>query len=261
MWTNLQLREIFHLTFLRWLGHKVKANSYALKGGGNLRFFFKSFRYSEDIDLDIRGIAVGTLRDLVMQILLARSFYDNLKLFGITRVIPPDLRKAKQTETTQRFKVHLMTSAGHDLLTRIEFSRRGMEKGVVTEPVSDTILRSYKLPPMLIPHYDIQSAVVQKVVAIASRSVIQARDVFDLYILSSQYEVAMSVGEECQLPGKNKLDKAYDNLFQITFEQFRDTVVPYLEPEEQTGYDAPSSWDQVRLKVANFVDELRKQHE
>jgi hypothetical protein len=34
-----QLREIFHLEFLRRLGGKLSPKSYALKGGVNMRFF------------------------------------------------------------------------------------------------------------------------------------------------------------------------------------------------------------------------------
>jgi len=36
VFNQLQLREIFHLELLRWLGRKLKAENYALKGGVNL---------------------------------------------------------------------------------------------------------------------------------------------------------------------------------------------------------------------------------
>ena len=45
--------ELFHLVFIDLLGRKVDKKHYALKGGCNLRFFFKSFRYSEDMDVDV----------------------------------------------------------------------------------------------------------------------------------------------------------------------------------------------------------------
>ncbi|MFH1782415.1 MAG: nucleotidyl transferase AbiEii/AbiGii toxin family protein [Candidatus Omnitrophota bacterium] len=165
----LQLRELFHLEFLRWFGRKVKAEFYALKGGVNLRFFFNSFRYSEDMDLDIKGVEVDILKDVVMKILQALSFQDTLKPFGIERVVPPNISKAKQTETTQRFKIHLITYAGEDLFTKVEFSRRGFKGKAVVQPASDAILRAYKLAPLLLPHYDIQSAVLQKIEALTDR--------------------------------------------------------------------------------------------
>jgi len=55
-YNQLQLREIFHLEFLRWLGRKLKPKNYCLKGGANLRFYFNSFRYSEDMDIDAQRL-------------------------------------------------------------------------------------------------------------------------------------------------------------------------------------------------------------
>lgn len=255
IYNSLQLREIFHLEFLRWLGRSLNVKFYVLKGGVNLRFFFNSFRYSEDMDLDAQWTKVERLKEILMKILQSISFQNSLKPFGIEKLIPPDISKAKQTETTQRFKIHLITFAGEDLFTKVEFSRRGYTGEVVVQPASELILRSYKLPPLLIPHYDISSAITQKIVAIATRSVIQARDIFDLYILSSQY-TPHTTGEI--KIGNARLTKAYENVFGISFEQFRDTVISYLSSEEQATYNSLSLWDEIKLKVTNFIDELRK---
>ena len=257
VYDSLQLREIFHLEFVRWLGRKIKPEHYAVKGGTNLRFFFRSFRYSEDMDLDIKDVGVIVLKDIVMKILQSSSFQDGLTPFGVERVVPPDISRAKQTQTTQRFKIHLITSAGEDLFTKVEFSRRGFKGRVIVQPVPNPILRVYKLPPLLMAHYDIQSAAMQKVEALASRAVIQARDIFDLYVLSSQFEPANA--KEIKI-NNTHLAKAYENLLEVSFEQFRDTVIFYLSTEDQTIYNSSSSWDEVKLKTANFIDELRRQH-
>jgi hypothetical protein len=55
MYYSLQQREVFHLEFLRWFGRKLDYRYYALKGGVNMRLFFGSMRYSEDMDLDLAG--------------------------------------------------------------------------------------------------------------------------------------------------------------------------------------------------------------
>jgi len=251
----LQLREIFHLEFLRWLGRGVKPSYYVLKGGVNLRFFYNSFRYSEDIDLDARFLRVDVLQDKVMRILKSASFQNNLKPFGIDKIIPPDMAKAKQTQTTQRFKIHLITPSKEDFFTKIDFSRRKFENNIKIETVSNTILREYKLAPLLVPHYDIISMVSQKLDALAARKIIQARDAFDIYILSAQFEPSNK--EKIKLNPEN-MDKAYKNIFEISFEQFRDTVVSYLLKEDQKIYDSPRSWDEIKLKVANFIEELKK---
>lgn len=257
MHDSLQLREVFHLEFLRWLGRKIKIRHYALKGGSNLRFFFNSFRYSEDMDLDIRGINVDILKDAVMKILQARLFQDILNPFGIERVVPPNIARAKQTETTQRFKIHLITPAGEDLFSKIEFSRRGFDGKVVVEPVASIILREYRLPPLLVAHYDIKSALIQKINALSERSAVQARDIFDLYILSSQYRADEGKQEKMNTM---RLNKAYENIFAVGFEQFRDTVICYLSGEEQTIYKSASVWDEIKLKTSGFIEELKNKN-
>jgi len=258
IYNQLQIREIFHLEFLRWFGKKIKAEYYALKGGVNLRFFYDSFRYSEDIDLDVHIIRVDILQDEVMQILESSSFQDNLKSFGIYDIISSDIIKAKQTETTQRLKVHLITANGEDFFTKIEFSRRGFKNNIKIETVSNAILREYKIAPLLIPHYDIISTVSQKLEALATRTVIQGRDIFDLYILSTQFE---SSERKRNKLSKAKINQAYENVFKISFEQFKDTVIAYLSKEDQRVYHSRDSWDEIKLKTAHFIEELKRGNE
>src|SRR5215469_10237206 len=102
MWNGRQTIEIFHLLFLRAFGARVDKALFALKGGCNLRFFLKSIRYSEDLDLDIRTLAVGTLQNNVNRILETPAFLHMLRVQGIeiARTALP-----KQTETTQRWKL------------------------------------------------------------------------------------------------------------------------------------------------------------
>ncbi len=250
--TPLQIREVFHLEFLRWFSRKLEADCYCLKGGVNLRFFFKSIRYSEDMDIDMIGARVDKVKKIVMEILSISGFSDSLKSFGIEKIVPPDITKAKQTETTQRFKIHLLTSAGEDLFTKIEFSRRGLKGTAIVEPVATPILRSYKMAPLLVPHYDANSAVIQKIHAMAQRSVLQARDIFDLFWLSSQCD---GTAWE-RFSGKIVLKTAHDNIFQVGFTQFRDTVVAYLGDEDKKAYSSPEVWDEIKLKTAHFLEEL-----
>lgn len=257
IYTSLQIREVFHLEFLRWFNRKLEADRYCLKGGVNLRLFFKSIRYSEDMDIDLIGVRVDKVKKTVMDILSVRGFSDSLKSFGIEKIVPPDITKAKQTETTQRFKIHLLTSAGEDLFTKIEFSRRGMKGEGVVEPVAASILRSYKMAPLLIAHYDAGSAVIQKIHALAQRSVLQARDIFDLFWLSSQCEAA----DLQKHVGKNIRKTAYDNIFQVGFIQFRDTVIEYLKDEDKRIYSSPEAWDEIKLKTANFLEEINNEKE
>ncbi len=252
--TPLQMRELFHIEFLRWFSRKVKSAHYAVKGGVNIRLFFGSVRYSEDMDLDASGVSVQALKDTVTMILCTQSFIESLRPFGIKGIVSPDMAKAKQTDTTQRFKVHLLTAAGEDLFTKVEFSRRGISGEVKVESVPESILRPYKLAPLLVPHYDARSAMAQKISALGSRTVLQARDIFDLFVLHSQ-TAGMS-----GLPGvvnSDALKKARERVFEAEFELFRDTVVEYLSPEDQGTYGNASAWEEVKLTVAQFLEGAR----
>ena len=48
-----QVVESFHLALLTALGERGGRDAFVLKGGTNLRFFFDSLCYSEDIDIDV----------------------------------------------------------------------------------------------------------------------------------------------------------------------------------------------------------------
>ncbi len=252
MFDSLQQREVFHLAFLRALGRALPMASHALKGGSNLRFFFGSVRYSEDMDLDVSGVAVHVLRDKVMAILASRGLADTLRTYGVARVVPPDIAKAKQTETVQRFKVHLITSAGEDLSTKVEFSRRGLDAPVRTEAVPAPILARYHMAPLIAPHYSAEAAVVQKLRALIGRSRPEPRDVFDLHVLSTRLEV----GAE-SLAGRfprADAEKARERLFALEYAEYRDAVVGFLEPADQESYGSPAAWDQIRLTALAVLE-------
>lgn len=99
--------------------------------------------------MDVAAIGVAELKELVMRILQTQSFEETLYVFGIKDIIPPNIKAAKQTQTTQRFKVHLISAAGEDLFTKIEFSRRGFMGKVIAETVPAIILRNYRLTPLI----------------------------------------------------------------------------------------------------------------
>jgi len=253
MYSQLQLREIFHIEFLRHLAADMPPGLWALKGGVNLRLFFKSVRYSEDMDLDVAELPVESVKKRVMRILKSPSFRENLKTYGIAEIKPPDITTAKQTVTTQRFKVHILTSAGEDYFTKVEFSRRGFQGAPLAEPVPAAVLRPYAMAPLVVPHYPAAIAAAQKISAVLCRSVLQARDIFDLYLLSAQVRPGAM---KLPLPDKAGLAKVRGNILEPDFEMFRDVVAAYLAPEDRRVYEAPGVWDEIKLKAAAFVEEL-----
>lgn len=238
----LKIREAFHLFFLQEFLRKFDPKLLVLKGGVNLRFFFKSRRYSEDMDLDVKTASLASVRNNVLRTL--ETLGRIMKPYGIREVVPPDLRAAKQTETTQRFKIHLVTSNGLDLFTKVEFSRRSFKGAVLFERVDTELLRTYRLASVIAPHYDAASAYEQKIGALADRSEVQARDVFDLYhlktFLPENYRTEAKAGI---------LRQALERLSDISYGQYRDQVVSYLSQEDQEFLSRPEVWDDMKKKV------------
>ena len=248
MWTERQAIEIFHLLFLRNFSARVDKALFALKGGCNLRFYHRSIRYSEDMDLDIRTVAPGTLRSNVETVLGAVSFRQALRA---QQLEVAELSAPKQTQTTQRWKVQLRQLApAASFPTKIEFSRRTLDEGVALDGVEPELIRRYRLYPVLVQHYGAAAAFAQKISALALRTETQARDIFDLKLLSDAGAAAAPL-REAQL---EQLPKAIDNAMSICFEDFVGQVVAFLEPEHQADFGSRASWETLQEQV---VDTLR----
>jgi hypothetical protein len=238
-----QYIELFHLLFLDQLGRKMDKQAWALKGGCNLRFFFHSVRYSEDMDLDLGDIPVHILREKVSAVLAGRPFRD---ILAVRQIAIEHVTPAKQTGTTQRWKLGLLTpAAAMPVPTKIEFSRRGMLEGVVFGPVAAELVREYELSPLWANHYDASAACVQKLNALVSRAVVQARDVFDLHVLLPYVAAAHPL----DLPEGRSMAEVEERALSIGFEVFKSQVLSYLPPDLQARYDAPGVWETLVLET------------
>jgi len=244
----LQYVEQFHLLFLDQLGRKLDKRYFALKGGCNLRFFLKSIRYSEDMDLDVQTVPRALLQDKVRMILDSKPFSQILQVRDIQIA---QWTEPKQTDTTQRWKLILhITGSAMPLPTKIEFSRRGMQDESQFEPVDPELIRSYRLAPIMASHYPIDIAYRQKVGALANRTLTQARDVFDLNLL-------INSGARKELPDELKkcCRKAQENAMSVTFATFKSQVLAYLTEEYRAQYDSDSVWETMQLTVVEALGE------
>ncbi|MCX6553927.1 MAG: nucleotidyl transferase AbiEii/AbiGii toxin family protein [Candidatus Aminicenantes bacterium] len=245
-----QYVELFHLLFLAQLGQKLDKRYYALKGGCNLRFFHKSLRYSEDIDLDLQDISPEKIVAVMDAILTSQPFADILLVHGIT---VGKWSKPKQTDTTQRWKIALaVKDSDMTLPTKVEFSRRGMTLNTSFAAIDPLIVKFYQLTPLLLNHYDAHAAYEQKIAALLNRKETQARDVFDInQLLNSGVDPALSSRDL-----QERLQQAIDNILSITFPVFKSQVLTFLNPDYQRQYDSEEVWHDLLLKI---VERLERQ--
>lgn len=253
MLTDTQLREVFHFSFLDRLLKISDLGIYVLKGGVNLRFFFHSPRYSEDMDLDVLAGNVDTLRKNGYKILRDGAFKRNLLTYGITDIEVNDPAKAKQTETTQRFKFGLITTANQRLPTKVEFSRRTNPTDThIIEMIDPEIARQYHKRSYHCKHYPGEDAVFQKIQALAGRPATQARDVFDLSLLQAG-GYASSIKSNINLTRVLR-EKASEALMSLTFDDFKGHVVEFLDADNRAQYDSPPAWNQIQETILKLLD-------
>lgn len=244
--------EKFHLVFLRHFAPLVSPGTICLKGGVNLRLYHQSPRLSEDMDFDARVVGVEILKKNVNKVLAGRPLQTELSAAGISL---GEIKPAKQTPMVQRWKLHVLCQ-DQSIPTRLEFSRRGDEEfeGCGVEKPSPTLLAGHRVVPFVFNRYVAGAAYRQKVHALATRTLVQARDVFDLHHLAPFAAAANDVPREI-------LQHAMEQTELITFEMFVGQVVPFLPPDLAAHHGAPGSWkammQEVRAHLAAAAQEFR----
>jgi len=220
--STTQSLEMFHLSFLSVLQTRLQPRSYVVKGGANLRYFFDSPRYSEDIDLDTLDTEQWRLEEQIDAVLKAPALP---RLLSAHRLRIADWSKPKQTETTQRWKIGLSNAVQVEIRIKIEFSRRETVGDFELLVVPEQLVRPYGIRPPTVQRYDAGSMLKQKILALALRNETQARDVFDVERLLRGWPDARPF-EGIDGHTRNQAIEAALNLTHGTYDT---QVVPFLE--------------------------------
>jgi len=243
--------EIFHLLFLRVLTSGADKAHYVVKGGCNLRFWFKSVRYSEDLDLDVTITARDTIKHKVDRILEGVALTAMLRAQGL---VVRSASAPKQTETTQRWKLALAAEGSTSTFpTKIEFSRRRSVSAHAFEPVDGAIARRYRVAAPLAHHYLAPAAVAQKIGALAHRTETQARDVFDLHLLFTAIDpTAITLDSATSRDRPRAIERAID----VSFDDYQGQVAAFLEPEQAAIHASRAAWEQMQSDVVSALEVL-----
>jgi hypothetical protein len=258
MLTDVQAREVFHFTLLRRLVERLP-EGVRLKGGVNLRLFFGSVRYSEDMDLDADPRLKPRMAEHLKRLMEAPEYRRELLALGIEDVTTkPEVAKA--TDTTLRLKV-MVVKGGVPLPTKVEISFRETtpaEWAVRATPTAASLAVSFPdgVSKFEVVHYPHTIAVWQKVNALATRGGVQARDIFDLdWLFDEERFGDPRGGQLLQFLRDNhplaNLETARDRCIEIEDDQFREQVGAYLEPAIREQHE--SRWDEMRLRVQEML--------
>jgi len=237
--------------FLRLLAAGPDRANYVVKGGCNLRFWFGSVRFSEDLDLDVRITAKATLKNKVDRLLDGGPL---ASLLGGQALAIVSHSAPKQTEVTQRWKVSLRADGmAVPFHTKIEFSRRGAASGSAHEPVDRAIARRYGVAAPLAEHYLAPAALIQKVGALAHRAETQARDVFDLALLFTRLA---SARPELDARARDDVPLAIERAMGVSYDDFAGQVLAFLEDEHRYLYETREAWEHLQADVVARLEEI-----
>lgn len=255
-------RELVHLLILRELVGLRGGSGVTVKGGVNLRLFFGSVRYSEDMDLDGTAQASAAIRHFLKGMFEDREFSRRLQRFGI-RGLDPGEGPNKDTETTFRYKFGVMVSGGIQYPTKVEVSFRkqhAADRAVIEAPDPE-ILADYGLEALEVRHYAREAAIRQKLQALGGRREVQARDVFDLHVLVPDPHTDALLKFLAEELRRDLLKEAHERSLTITYAEYEGQVFEFLGKEAQDRYDGEARWDEMRLQVAALIETVLKRQE
>lgn len=249
-----QVAESFHLAFLQALATRANLTAWALKGGGNLRFFYLSDRFSEDIDLDTFDIEPWAFQDRVDQTLSSDLLKRTLGILGsrIEYVNPKE-----RSETKSKWVIGIRHPSEADpVYTQIEVWHREYpyRDFVKVEPVTPAAIRPYAaaLRRPTFGHYLPRAAVAQRIDALSGRGVRQPRDLFDLDLL---FRVAPDAVERGDVDEAD-LRAAITQIVEIGYDEYRAKVLSFIEPAALPLYEPVGAWEGMQVAVAERLEGL-----
>ena len=250
-------RELIHLLILRELAGVHGGSGVTVKGGVNLRLFFGSVRYSEDMDLDGTAQASAAIRNNLKGMFENREFTRRLQPFGV-RGLDPGEGPNKDTETTFRYKFGVIVGGGIRYPTKVEvsFRKRHVADRAVLETPGPGILRTYGLDVLEMRHYVRQAAVRQKLDALGGRRETQARDVFDLHVLVPDPPPDELLEFLAKALRRSRLEEAHGRALAITYREYKGQVFEFLGEEARSRYGTEGAWDEMRLRAAALIENV-----
>ena len=244
--------EQFHLMFLSALVYRYKPQYYVLKGGTNMRYFFNSPRYSNDIDLDLIRKNDQRLESVVDLVLASNVIMVSLRSAGISIV---NISKPKQTYTTHRWKLGLLLDGTDvEIRTKIEFSCRNGDYRFDKIDLPGSIAIQYGITPYILQKYNLDAMVDQKIMALAKRSATKARDLFDLEILFRKHESK----DYISILSHEDIYEALLKASELTYIDFKEQVIPFISEDFRPIYSSIESWNQMHAFVIKCITKTYK---
>lgn len=241
--------DLFQLALLEVASARLPIADFVVKGGANLRFFHRSVRRSRDIDFDHTGARFERFADRVDEMLEGSALRAILRARAVELA---DVRRTKQTATTRRWKFTLAAPEVAGAASKIEFSARGGSPDRDVVPVDPDLARRLGGRAVRVARYGPVAAVEQKIGALALRGETQARDVFDLDHLFRLYPDALGEARA----ERRSIEVAIARALALSYDEYRGTVVDYLEEDVADVLGTEDAWSGMVLAVTEQLERL-----
>lgn len=155
--------------------------------------------------------------------------------------------------------MQLVAQGGVPLPTKLEVSfRPGCEDDVVLEEAADALVVGRYLDrgelPLIVPHYPQLPAVRQKIAALALRTQVQARDVFDLFAPTQGAMDRLDLALLRRNLADTTLQEAPSRALEITYEEYAGKVLEFLDASDRVMW--AQRWDEQRVFVADLAEAI-----
>jgi len=159
-------REYCQNLFLSFFYREKSSNLVQFKGGTALRIYYKSPRYSEDLDFSMFKITKKKMEDMVLSA-LANLEKSNLK---------PEIEESK--ETTGGYLANLYLKVGEN---KVKIALQASKRKKTVKESNLILIDNEFIPPYVLHLLNETDLVTEKLEAALTRS--HPRDFFDLYFL------------------------------------------------------------------------------
>lgn len=215
-----------------------------LKGGLAMRVTVGSMRLTKDVDFD-RGsqLSIASAKGSVKRALQAAS--------QSARLLNPAIDFLKATETTIRARL-----TGNSVVGLVRFVAEISGRNEIPNEYCTRIEvippASYGIAPFVVTSYTHDMLAASKVLALMSANRNVPRDLYDLKDLISANPASILKGEKNKDELEALLADVFEKASQITFDQARQELLPYVPPKEREVITR-QSWEDMTISVAERV--------
>jgi len=247
----LELREFFLLVFLRHLSQRFAGRKWAVRGSACLRFFHRSPRIPEEIEIDMDSrMSQAAIKESVETVLENKVFAAVLATKGIKSV---KASPAKKTALAIVWKVVITSSAGRRINTVIEVGTRKKAPSYSTGTPATTVLERHSFQPFSAQFYGADEMAAQAITALVAAKRNASRYLFDLDRLFNSARVKPEAA--AKLAVVKDIRPASSRVGTFSYADFR-KVLPFLDGDLLRLYTDPRTFGEIKSRVGKAISRM-----